>query len=91
MSSFGIERKIAGVAVTVFMGSPKWWQNRYSMMVNQMLAALPSDWAVQIFYNPRKKMAVEATRYPGILRQIEKGNVFLTEVCSFILNYVKII
>ena len=61
------------------------------MMVNQMLAALPSDWAVQIYYNPRKKMAVEATRYPGILRQIEKGNVFLTEVCSFVINYVKII
>eukprot|EP01035_Chromulina_nebulosa_P023279 gene23279-30171_t len=33
-----------------------------------------------IFYNPKKKMAVEATRYPGILRQIEKGNVFLTEI-----------
>jgi len=66
--------------VTVFLGSPQWWQNRYSMMINQMLSALPDDWAVQIYYNPSKRMAVEATRYPGIVRQMAKGRVFLTEI-----------
>lgn len=50
------------------------------MMINQILAALPDGWVVQVFYNPSKKMAVEATKYPGIIRQIEKGKVFLTEV-----------
>lgn len=74
------KQRIAGVAITVFLGSPQWWQNRYSMMVNQMLAALPDNWVVQIYFNPAKKMAVQGTQYMGILRQIEKKKVFLTEV-----------
>lgn len=59
-------RGSGGVAVTTFLGSPKWYQNRYSMMVNQMLAVLPEDWAVQIFYQPANKMALEGVNYPGL-------------------------
>lgn len=62
----GLIRGSGGVAVTTFLGSPKWYQNRYSMMVNQMLATLPEDWAVQIFYQPATKMAVEGINYPGL-------------------------
>lgn len=65
-STSSLSRGFGGVAVTTFLGSPKWYQNRYSMMINQMLATLPEDWAVQIFYQPLNKMAVEGTNYPGI-------------------------
>ncbi len=78
-------KPFAGVAVTTFLGSPKWYQNRYTMMVrravscqyisiyfhyfvfqiNQMLTALPEDWAVQVFYNPMNKMASEGVSYLG--------------------------
>lgn len=69
---------INGVAVTLFMGAPKWFQNRYSMMVNQVLASLPTGWKVQIFYLSTKRMALEAINYPGIQKQVRKGNVILT-------------
>ena len=60
-----VKMKIQGVAVTTFLGAPKWFQNRYTMMINQMLAILPEDWVVQIFYNPKKGMAVEGPKLAG--------------------------
>eukprot|EP01038_Epipyxis_sp_PR26KG_P015472 gene15472-20876_t len=69
-----------GVAVTIFMGSPKWFQNRYSLMVNQILAALPLEWVVQIFYIPTKKMSKEGLKYPGILKNIDLRRVIVTEI-----------
>lgn len=47
-----------GVAVTVFLGSPRWFQNRYTMMVNNVDSMLPNDWVIQIVYKPNK-MALE--------------------------------
>lgn len=74
------QKMFEGVAVTTFLGSPKWFQNRYSMMVNQMLAVIPDNWVVQIFYKPNNKMAKEGTMYPGIQRQVARGRVILTEI-----------
>ena len=70
----------SGVAFTLFLGSPKWFQNRYTMMVNMLHGSLPANWVIQIFYLPNNKMSVEATQYPGIQRQIRKGNVILTPI-----------
>jgi hypothetical protein len=67
-----------GVAVTIFMGSPKWFQDRYTIMVNQVLTSLPPTWKVQIFYIAGKPMAVEGTRYPGIQKLVRRGRVVLT-------------
>ena len=64
--------------MTVFMGSPKWFQNRYTLMVNQVLQSLPTSWKAQIFYVAGKPMAVEGTRYPGIQKLIRRGRVVLT-------------
>lgn len=69
-----------GVAVTLFLGSPKWFQDRYSMMVNQVIASIPSDWIVQIFYDPSVAMAVKGTQYVGIQKQVSSGRVILTEL-----------
>ena len=38
-----------GVATTLLIGSPKWFSRRFSIMFHNMLAAIPSTWAVQIF------------------------------------------
>ena len=67
-----------GVAVTTFLGAPKWFQNRYSLMIGQVLAMLEDDWVIQIVYDPSQKMAIEGISYPGIQRQIRKGRVILT-------------
>jgi hypothetical protein len=73
-------QKIRGVAITTFLGAPKWFQNRYSMMVGQVLSILPTDWRVQIFYNPKKRMAMQAIAHPGIKRLIAAGKVHLTAI-----------
>jgi hypothetical protein len=76
-----IHKKVyGGVAVTTFLGAPKWFQNRYSLMINQVLAMLDDDWLVQIVYDPSQKMAVEGINYPGVQRQIRRGRVALTPV-----------
>jgi hypothetical protein len=49
-------------------------------MINQILAILPDDWIVQIYYIPRKKMSLEATMYPGIQKQLYRGRVILTVI-----------
>jgi hypothetical protein len=70
--------KYKGVAVTTFLGAPKWFQNRYSLMINQIYAMLDDDWTIQIFYDPGVKMAREGIAYPGIRRQVARGRVLLT-------------
>lgn len=71
-----------GVAVTTFLGAPKWFQNRYTLMVNQVLAMIEDDWVVQIFYDPAQKMAREGVAYPGIQRQMARGRVLLSPLPS---------
>ena len=75
-----VAKNYAGVAVTTFLGAPKWFQNRYSMMVNQVLALVEGDWIVQIVYDPAVKMALEGIAYAGIRRQIARGRVILTPI-----------
>mmetsp|Transcript_1229 Transcript_1229/g.2012 ORF Transcript_1229/g.2012 Transcript_1229/m.2012 type:complete len:363 (-) Transcript_1229:112-1200(-) len=67
-----------GVAVTLMLGSPKWFQQRYSIMINQIYAFIPSDWIIQIFYIRNNKMSEEAIRYPGLQRRVQAGQVMLT-------------
>lgn len=66
-----------GVAVTTFLGSPKWFQNRYSMMINNVHGILPKLWAIQIVHND-KKMALEGINYPGLRRYANRNQLILT-------------
>ena len=75
-----VPTEIKGVAFTLFLGSPKWFQNRYSMMINLLHGALPKDWIIQIFYLPKNKMSNEAVNHPGIQKQVKKGNVVLVPI-----------
>ena len=67
--------------MTVFMGSPKWFQNRYSIMINQVLSSIGPSWKVQIFYRVfGTQMGIAATTYPGIQHKIKRGQVILTPI-----------
>lgn len=69
-----------GVAATLFLGSPKWFQQRYPLMINQMKASLPSSWVIQVFYLPHNAMAEEAIHYRGIQKNILSGHVVVTPI-----------
>ena len=43
-----------GVAVTLMINAPKWFQKRYATMISNILANTPPNWAIQIFYIERK-------------------------------------
>jgi hypothetical protein len=72
------EPVLEGVAVTLWTGSPRWFQNRYSMMLALVHAYLPPNWKIQIFHHPTKEMALQALAYPGVQRLLQKGAVILT-------------
>lgn len=70
---------ISGVAVTAFLGSPKWFQNRFSTMIANVYSSLPDDWVIQFFYK-KNKMGTEATMYRGIQRLVQRSMVVLTPI-----------
>lgn len=72
--------KYSGTAVTVMLGSPKWFQNRFTIMINQIMISLPQSWLMQIFYMPSKKMSKEAVSYNGIQSHIKKGRIKLVAI-----------
>lgn len=39
-----------GVAATLLLHAPAWFQRRYTMMIQNTVANIPDDWVVQIFY-----------------------------------------
>jgi hypothetical protein len=82
-------QKYDGVAATLFLGSPKWFQQRYSLMINQMKSALPISWIIQIFYLPHNAMAEEAIQYHGIRKNILSGHVILTPISSSVGRKVR--
>ena len=62
------------------LGSPKWFQNRFSIMINQIIVSLPDDWLVQIYYISSKKMSLEAVNYVGIQKHVKKGKIKLVDI-----------
>jgi hypothetical protein len=42
--------KYEGVAATLMINAPKWFQKRYSTMLSNIYTNTPSNWAIQIFY-----------------------------------------
>ena len=77
----------------IFIITLQWFQNRYTMMVNQMISALgearvdkneigekKKRWIVQIFYLPKNKMSMEGISYPGIQKLVKRGQVILTPI-----------
>lgn len=69
---------LEGVAVTLWLGSPRWFQNRFSMMLALVHAYLPPGWKIQVFHHPSKDMVRQALAYPGVRRMVAAGHVILT-------------
>ena len=66
--SVSTEPKYEGVAATLMINSPKWFQRRYTTMIQNILDNTPSSWAVQIFYTPQGQSQFGLDINPGILR-----------------------
>jgi hypothetical protein len=73
-------RQPAGVAVTMMLHAPKWFQRRYTMMVQNVHNNIPLDWVIQIFYTGlgQSLAGIEINR--GISRLIKQGRVVLTVI-----------
>jgi len=41
--------KYEGVATTLFLNTPKWFQRRYTNMITNVFINIPPNWAIQIF------------------------------------------
>ena len=57
-----------GVATTLMINSPKWFQRRYTSMITNILMNTPSDWALQIFYFDSGQSQFGLDINPGIQR-----------------------
>jgi len=57
-----------GVAVTLMINSPKWFQRRYSTMLSNVLINTPNDWAVQVFYSDSGQSQIGLDINPGIAK-----------------------
>eukprot|EP01041_Mallomonas_annulata_P006899 gene6899-14007_t len=69
-----------GVAVTVLLHAPKWFQRRYTMMVQNIKSNLPKDWVVQVFYTGEGQSLAGIDLNLGLKKMIANGEVILTKI-----------
>ncbi|KAL9187389.1 hypothetical protein ACHAXT_001492 [Thalassiosira profunda] len=63
--------KFKGVAATLMMNNPKWFQRRYTMMIQNVLLNIPPEWGVQIFYTGNGQSQFGLDISPGLTRLME--------------------
>ena len=71
--------KIEGVAIAVLLHSPKWFQRRYTMMVQNVYNNIPANWKIQIFYVPYGGSQVGFDINRGLQRMADEGKIVLTQ------------
>ncbi len=49
-TSENLTKSYGGVAATLLLHAPTWFQRRYTMMIQNTISNIPDDWVVQIFY-----------------------------------------
>ena len=81
--------EIEGVAVTLFFHSPRWFQLRYTMMVNNIAANIPENWKIQIFYinGGGSKKGIDLNI--GLQKLVVNGKLVFTQIPSQILQQKK--
>ena len=75
-----VSRQIEGVAVAVLLHSPKWFQRRYTMMVQNVYNNIPANWKIQIFYVPFGGSQVGFDINRGLQRMVSEGKVVLSQI-----------
>lgn len=73
---------LEGVALLLMTDQPKWFQRRYSLLIQNLLSNLPSSWVVQIFHPDSKQYHAGVLLNPGFKRLIDSQNprVHLTQL-----------
>lgn len=82
-------KKYRGVAVTMMLHTPTWFQRRYTMMVQNTYDNLPEDWAIQIFYTGEGQSLKGVDINRGLRRLVDKGKVILTVIPKSVLSRKK--
>ena len=79
-----------GAAVFLNLHQPRWFQRRYSMMVQNVINNIPDDWVVQIFWTAegQSKNGIDINR-GGLQRFIDAGKVILTTIPKEIIAVKK--
>lgn len=78
--------ELQGVAVTLFLHSPTWFQRRNTVMVNNIRDNLPNNWKVQIFYMGKGQSQKGIDDSLGLKRLIGENKVTLTLIPEYILK-----
>ena len=76
---------VEGVAVALLLHAPKWFQRRYTMMVQNVHNNMPSNWKLQIFYTPFGASQVGIDLNLGLKRMVASGKVVLTEISPAVI------
>jgi hypothetical protein len=74
------QTQVDGVAVALLLHAPKWFQRRYTVMVQSVFNVIPSTWKVQLFYTPSGASQVGIDLNRGLRRMIDDGKVVLTPI-----------
>lgn len=81
--------KLVGVAVTLFLHSPTWFQRRNTIMINNVRNNLPHGWKIQIFYMGHGQSQNAIDINPGLKKLIDSNEVILTRIPDTILEKKK--
>lgn len=80
---------IRGVAVTLMLHTPTWFQRRYTYMVQNAHNNIPEDWVIQIFYTGEGQSLHGLDINPWIRTLMVSGRVVLTVIPKHILKQKK--
>ncbi|RYG61755.1 hypothetical protein EON64_18355, partial [archaeon] len=72
--------RIGGVAMTLLLHSPTWFQRRYTFMIENVASNVPSDWVVQVFHTNTGQSLKGLQINRGITRLVARGKVVLTAI-----------
>eukprot|EP01039_Chlorochromonas_danica_P001147 gene1147-1252_t len=80
LQSPSLTKQYPAVAAMVMLGQPKWFQRRYTFMVQNVLHNIPQDWAVQIFHSTDRHTLAGITLNTGLDRLVQSGRILLTPI-----------
>ena len=78
-----------GVAATLLLHAPTWFQRRYTTMIQNAVNNIPEDWVVQIYYTTSGQSQHGLDINPGIERFIKTGKVVLMAIPDRVLAVKK--
>lgn len=77
-----------GVATAIFFSAPAWFHRRYPILIQNALANIPNDWAVQLFVHPPVWKDRVLPYHPGMTRLLEQHHdrIIVTELPSHLVG-----